>query len=347
MRLFTLDQNGKMIPYKEHEFARDNLETDLEDLLEQNPEYFFEQSKILVIGRQITTNLHSFIDLLGLDKQGNTVVIELKRDKTPRDTIAQILEYASFVENLDFTQLDEIFRNYVGEDITVDEYHREYFALGAEANVSFNKSIKLVIVAQTITPDIKQTAQFLRRKGIEIYCIEFRYFTTASGERILSSDIIIGEEEFLRGKVSSASLPKVDEDQFLQSLDAYGLPIFRSVFSFGKEQSLLFRWGSKGFSMNWTSNGDFVVLFYGYPPDSVFKQSIYTDFQAIERKVKSADEIISQYREALEKFGVFEPAGSNLKWVIDREYSEEEIQSFFEIITQIIKRMKEYGFQSM
>lgn len=68
MNLFTIDKNGKLIPYKEHDFKDSNRETDLEVLLENNPEYFFEESKILIIGRQVTTNLNSIIDLLGIDK---------------------------------------------------------------------------------------------------------------------------------------------------------------------------------------------------------------------------------------------------------------------------------------
>jgi len=72
MRLFTIDNNGKLIPYQEHIFGNDNRESDLEILLEKNPEYFFEKSKILIIGRQVQTNLGSWIDLLGLDQHGNT-----------------------------------------------------------------------------------------------------------------------------------------------------------------------------------------------------------------------------------------------------------------------------------
>ncbi|MCD6418841.1 DUF91 domain-containing protein, partial [bacterium] len=92
MKLFTINKSGKLISYKEYDFKKIKQETDLEVLLENNPEYFFEGSNVLIIGRQVTTNLNTFIDLLGIDKSGNTVVIELKRGKTPRETIAQLLE---------------------------------------------------------------------------------------------------------------------------------------------------------------------------------------------------------------------------------------------------------------
>jgi len=42
MKLFTIDQNGQLIPYKERVFSEDNFELDLETLLENNPAYFFD-----------------------------------------------------------------------------------------------------------------------------------------------------------------------------------------------------------------------------------------------------------------------------------------------------------------
>jgi len=345
MRLFTLDENGKMIPYKERKFKDENRESDLESLLENNPEYFFENSKILVIGRQITTNLNSFMDLLGVDKSGNTIVVELKRNKTPRDTIAQLLEYASFVENLDYSQLNEIYQNYSGEDISLEDYHQQYFQNESDENVSFNKYSKLVIVAQEITREIKQTAQYLRKKGLDVYCIEFRYFTTKSGEKIISSDVVVGEEEFIRHKVQSATLPKVDEKKFRKSLDKNGLKVFDQVFSFAKKNKLMFRWGSKGFSLNLKLDNGFVGLFFGYPPDSVFKQSIYTGFEEIVKKVNNPEKIVNDYRLKLEKLGYFVPAKSNLKWVIDTNYSDEHIDNFLKIIEEVISKIKENGLQ--
>jgi hypothetical protein len=328
MRLFTLDENGKMSPYRESRFKEDNREADLEALLEKNPEYFFEKSTILIIGRQITTNLNSFIDLMGIDSSGNTLVIELKRDKTPRETIAQLLEYASFVERLDYSQLNEIYQDYSGEDIQLEEYHEQYFQNKSDEKVSFNKNSKLVIIAQDISKEIKQTAQYLRGKGLDVFCLEFKYFLSKTGERIISSDVVVGEEEFIRQKVQSASLPKVNEEQFKNSLDPNGLKVFSRIFDFAKEKNLLFRWGSKGFSMNVDLENNFVGLFFGYPPDSVFKQSIYTGFEEISKKVKNAEEIIEFYKSKLIETGNFVSAKSNLKWYINRSISDEEIDKF-------------------
>ncbi|RJP27513.1 MAG: DUF91 domain-containing protein [Candidatus Omnitrophota bacterium] len=345
MRLFTLDETGKMFPYNEIRFKEENREADLETILDNNPEYFFESSRILMIGRQITTNLNSCIDLLGIDGSGNTVVIELKRDKTPRETIAQLLEYASFVENLNYTQLDEIFQNYLGEAIGLEAYHQQFFQNANDTGVSFNKCTKLIIVAQKITAEIKQTAYYLRKQGLDIYCFEFRYFTSKTGEKILTNDMIVGNEESIRREVQSASLPKIDEPQFRKSLDRDGLRVFDKISNFAKNHRLFFRWGSKGFSLNMELENSFVGLFFGYPPHSVFKQSIYTGFEEIRKKVYDPENIVDFYRSKLESLGYFIKAQTNIKWMIDSEYQEERVENFLVIVEQVISRIKTHGLQ--
>lgn len=43
--------------------------------------------RLLVIGRQVKTPHGKLIDLLAMDGEGNLHVLELKRDKTPRDVV--------------------------------------------------------------------------------------------------------------------------------------------------------------------------------------------------------------------------------------------------------------------
>lgn len=341
MKLFTINKNGKLTPFEECLFKEENRESDLENLLENNPEYFFEDSKIMIIGRQIPTNLGSWIDLLGLDKSGNTVVIELKRGKTPRETVAQLLEYASFVENLDYEALDEIYKSYAGEETALDEYHQEYFQLSSDDIVSFNKSTKLVIVAQEMSNSIKQTSLYLRKKGLDIYCMEFKYFQNCSLEKMITSDFVVGEESFIKSDIKPSShLPKVDEKKFIDSLDNNGKTVFNELFEFAKKQNLFFRWGSKGFSLNLPIENGFVGLCFGYPPDSVFKQSIYTGMEEIRKKVSDSEIIIDFYKTSLENLKFFEPAKTNLKWVIDKSYDENEIDQFFKILIEVIDKIR-------
>jgi len=345
MKLFTIDSEGKFVQFKEREFKEKNKEIDLEILLENNPEYFFENNKILIIGRQVATNLNTFIDLLGIDEFGNTVVIELKRDKTPRETLAQLLEYASFIDNLDYEQLNDIFQNYSGEEVGLEEYHQQYYQNWKSENVSWNKSSKLVIVAQDISKEIKQTSLYLRKKGLDVYCVEFKYFVNNSNIRMISSDFVVGDEEFIRQKVKSETqLPKTTQDKFIETLNENGKFIFNRLFDFANNENLLLRWGSKGFSLNLPFENGFVGICFGYPPTSVFKQSIYTGFEEITKKVNNPEKVISNFRNELKTQKNFEEAGKNLKWVITKK-SETEINNFIETLRKMVEQIKIEGLK--
>ena len=69
-------------------------EAQLEEFLERDPSLLGQ--KLLIIGRQLQTSHGKFIDLLGIDDEGRLHVLELKRDRTPRDAVAQTLDYGSW-----------------------------------------------------------------------------------------------------------------------------------------------------------------------------------------------------------------------------------------------------------
>src|SRR5438270_12990198 len=63
---------------------------------------------VLVLGREVITEFGGRIDVLAIDRAGNLVIIECKRHRTPRDIIAQILDYASWVTQLSTRQVHEL-----------------------------------------------------------------------------------------------------------------------------------------------------------------------------------------------------------------------------------------------
>ncbi len=62
---------------------------------------------LLIIGRQVRTAHRGIIDLLAVDFFGTVHIIELKRDETPREVVAQALDYASWVVGLESEDLNE------------------------------------------------------------------------------------------------------------------------------------------------------------------------------------------------------------------------------------------------
>jgi RecB family endonuclease NucS len=78
--------------------ARLSQESELEKWILNDPTILGLES--LVIGHQIKTDHGGILDVLAMDRAGNLTIIELKRDKTPRDVVAQVLDYAAWVRTL-------------------------------------------------------------------------------------------------------------------------------------------------------------------------------------------------------------------------------------------------------
>ncbi len=339
MRLFGIVNDNDFKEYVRMSFEVDHEEATLEAWLERNPDGILEEGTLLIIGRQVTTNLCGFIDLLALDRQGDVVVLELKRGRTPREVIAQALEYASFAERLEWTQLESILQTYTSDpSIELADYHRRYFELESDEAVAFNKSQRIVIVGQQITDPIRQTAEYLGKKGIPTTCVQFSFFEDDSGRQLMSQDIVV-EGEDGKAKVSSVSSPPTTKDQFLRAVDHHGRPVFEAILDLAEKKAYPINWGTKGFSLNVQRHGATLGILYCFPPESVFKQSLYTGLVSprggLVGKIGGTGELAEQlFSKALET-GLFVPAGGELKCLIDRPLSLAEIESLLRWVAYI------------
>ena len=205
MRVFSVGPDGGFTEYERVPFGADHEESVLEEWLESYPDGVLEDGPLLIIGRQVPTDLGKSIDLLGVDREGNVVVVELKRDRTPRDVIAQALEYAAFAAYLNVDKLEGILGEYrPDEPLGLAERHREYF--GQSEAIAFNKDQRIVIIGQQVTPEIRQTAFFLGAKGVQVTCVEFSFFQAAGGGRLLSQEIVVSGNK--RSRVGGRAGPR-------------------------------------------------------------------------------------------------------------------------------------------
>ena len=62
----------------------------------------------MLIGQQVVTSHNGRVDLLAIAPDASLILIELKRDRTPREIVAQALDYASWVQQLAPEQISEI-----------------------------------------------------------------------------------------------------------------------------------------------------------------------------------------------------------------------------------------------
>ena len=118
----------------------------------------------LLIGRQVRTAFDKLIDLLAIDANGTVVIIELKRDKTPRDVVAQAIDYASWVVTLSDYQLIEIYQHFAERHgkphATLEEAFEAKFGISLDG-VTLNESHQLVVVATRLDASSERIINYL------------------------------------------------------------------------------------------------------------------------------------------------------------------------------------------
>jgi hypothetical protein len=155
----------------------------LEDILE-NDISILGLDNLLVIGRQVPTSWGKFIDLLALDPQGDLFVIELKRDKTPREVVAQALDYGSWAKDLGYDQLSEIYAAYsTGGDF--EQALQEAF--GEVIPEDFNANHQLIIVASELDSSTERIVEYLTDYEVPLNVVFFRYLKDGDREYLARS----------------------------------------------------------------------------------------------------------------------------------------------------------------
>jgi hypothetical protein len=345
VRVFSVNEK-QLVEYEEQSFGDEHAEKELEEWVQSNPNLIVEGMNILVVGQQVATNLNTYIDLLGIDREGNTAIVELKRGRTPRETLAQALEYTSFVEGLGYEQLEQVLMQYTGEDGTVlSESHRKHFQLGEEESVAFNKDQRIFIVGQNVSPEIRQTSLFLRKKGFDVTCVEFKFFETKSKEQLVSTEIVVGHEPLGLTPLVTKNLPPTNKTKFLESCDDIGRPLFERLLQLADASDLKVRWGSKGFSLRVDFESTVVILCYGFPPEALGGQGLWTDMGNVTKKVTGGADIVEQFRAKFLETGLFEAAGQTqkeVKWV-NRKLTNEQINDVVQLFLDYASVIKEHG----
>lgn len=168
------------------DFLSIETEKKLEDILAKDISILGQN--LLLIGRQVSTAFGKFIDLLAMDADGNLIVIELKRNRTPREVVAQLLDYGSWVRNLEDEDIAGIFDDYLKKydpDRTVaslDQVFCKKFNIKRMPE-TLNESHELVVVASELDDSTERIINYLAEEyGVAINAIFFRFFKDGENE---------------------------------------------------------------------------------------------------------------------------------------------------------------------
>lgn len=186
---------------------------DLEERLEEwlRGDIGLLSADLLVIGSQIA-RYGVPLDLLAVDRDGNLVVVELKRDRTPRDVVAQALDYASWVQELGREDVEEYAREYLKEEF--DDAFRKRFR--TEPPEVVNERHRIYIVASSLDDTTQRIVKYLSSTyRVGINAATFAYFKTPDGEFVARSMLLDEEdvEERAKARPGAKRQPARSEDE--------------------------------------------------------------------------------------------------------------------------------------
>ena len=220
-------------------------ESHLEKLILSDLSIFGE--KLLPIGQQVDFPEigGDAIDLLALDEEGRTVVVELKKGSTPSNVEFQVLKYVAYISNLDVEQLSErTFEFYQRAEakIVIDALVKKYgveipkevseFDLAQVATKffsvddyetyysKFNKSQRIIIMAENFDRRVALVIDWLFRQGIDIRGFQYKRYEI-DGKVFFNLQQIIPIPDIL--ELVQAGFARIAKKPWLRDGQAYHL----------------------------------------------------------------------------------------------------------------------------
>ncbi|MGC1513909.1 MAG: hypothetical protein WA797_13420 [Acidimicrobiales bacterium] len=166
-----------------------DLESRLEDMVVADPA--LTGMDLLVVGRQVRTDFGGNLDVLAIDEEAHLHVLELKRGRTPRDVVAQALDYGSWVQSLTLEQVSAIFAEQ--QDGSFDDAFADRF--GVPVPDLFNSDQQLTIVASELDAASDRIVSYLAEQyNVPINAVFFRHFADGEAEYLARTWLIPPEE---------------------------------------------------------------------------------------------------------------------------------------------------------
>lgn len=171
----------------------------LEDMIVAAPRILSDEW--MLIGRQERTGSGGILDLLAIAPDGAVVLIELKRERTPREVVAQAIDYAVWVEDLEAQDIAAIYGRFApGRDLGADFLARFGQRLDED---TLNDSHQIVIVASSLDDSSERIVNYLNKRDIAINVLCFQVFQVGD-QQLLSRSWLLDP---VHTQVSASATP--------------------------------------------------------------------------------------------------------------------------------------------
>lgn len=184
MAFFELDEQG-LSPLSAISLAAAQIHErrDLQRFLRERSRELLED--VLVIAEEFGDwdESRRRIDLLGIDRDANLVVIELKRGDTGVHMELQAVRYAAMVSKMTFEQAAQAYERHVPEGMDARADLLEFLGWAEPREDDFGQDVRIVLFSEDFSRELTSSILWLNEKGLEITC--FRMSAYRMQERLL------------------------------------------------------------------------------------------------------------------------------------------------------------------
>ena len=191
-------------------FSEKHVELDIQRWADHCPPLINEGKPMLTLGMEIVTGYGQYLDNLFVDGNGTLVVAEMKRGKSPRDVIAQVMQYGSFVNKLDWSAIEKFCQKTHGRSL--DDAYMDMF--GRSLPRPPKPPHRLLVVAESFDPQVFDDALYGINHGIPLALIQFKTFNVGNAE-IVDTVTVLGEipDQTPPNRLSAPAAPKPIPDK--------------------------------------------------------------------------------------------------------------------------------------
>ena len=214
-KLFKIDPDTrKSTSVREVEFTQLGLKerSDIQEWVAEHPDILDDD--LLIVAKEFSgfDRTSERPDLLAVDRQGDLVVIELKRDDSGADAYWQAIKYTSYLRHADAEAIISMLADY--ENISQEDAENRLLKhLDADDLETLNREQRIILASHRFAPEATSAVLWLNEKFAGdslIMCIQLTpYSDEAANALYLQANTIIplpGEEEYII-QVGSKNIP--------------------------------------------------------------------------------------------------------------------------------------------
>ncbi len=287
---------------------------------------------ILIISEEFSewSDSNRRIDLLGIDKNGNIVVIELKRTETGEHMDLQAIRYASMVSTLTLSRATEIYSKYlqsIESDLIAEDELINF--LGEEIE-NFASDVRIVLVSSDFSKELTTSVMWLNEKNLDIRC--YRLIPYKLDEEILidvQQIIPLPEAESYQVKIKEQKEAQREVRRGTRDTTKYS---FNGEVGLGKRGVVLSIW-KKYMADN--PNLSYEKLTQDFPSD--IRNKLFVELeQALEQQKRDSNNLTRYFIEEDEVLKI-----GDKTYTISNQWGKDNINKFLEYARKLGYKIEE------